>query len=439
MLTAILVLALLLLLNGVFAMAELAMMTSRQSRLQQAAREGSRSAATALSLAREPTRFLSTVQVGITLIGILAGAFGEQALSDPVQSWVARVPRAAPYSDAIALGLVVVAITYFSLVLGELVPKRLALAFPEQIACLIAGPLSLLSRLGALPVMLLTASTEAVLRVLRVRVRETDDISEEDIKALVARAATTGVFDPLEHQLIQRFFRVSDLRVSALMVPRFEIVWIPEAATAQQIRVLVGTSPFSHFPVCRSGIDQIVGVVHIKDLIASGLLAGDEFRVTDALRDPLFVPENTPALKVLDTFRQRRTHVAFVVNEYGGIEGLVTINDIVQALIGDVIRRGEPQPTRLLRRPDGSWLLDGSVPLHQLAAALDIPPGARASFPTVNTAAGLLLALAGHFPAEGETIEWAGYRFEVVDTDGTRIDKVIATRLPNPGEGSPRI
>lgn len=437
MLTAILVLAFLLFFNGVFAMAELAVMTSRHSRLQQAANAGSRSAAAALALAREPTRFLSTVQVGITLIGVLAGAYAERALSGSVESLIARLPWVSEYSDSLALVLVVLVITYFSLVLGELVPKRIAIAFPETVASLIARPLALLSRIVALPVRILTVSTEAVMRVLRVPTRRADDLSEDDVKALLSRAASTGVFDPSEQRLFQRLFRASDLRVAELMVPRAEIVWIPETATAREMRVLVGTSPYSHFPVCRGGIDRIVGVVHIKDLIAFGLLAGAEFSVRDVAREPLFVPENTPALRVLDTFRERRSHIAFVVNEYGGIEGLVTINDIVRALIGDIVRRGDPAPARITRRADGSWLLDGAAPFHQVAVALEIPASLEAEHPTVNTVAGLVLALSGHFPARGESVEWAGYRFEVTDAGGTRIEKVVATRLGPDEEAGP--
>lgn len=428
MLVPLLILLVLFALNGVFAMAELAMMTSRRARLQQAAAKGSKGAATALVLSREPTRFLSTVQVGITLIGILAGAFGEKALSGDVQEYVSRVSALKPFSDEIALILVVAFITYFSLVIGELVPKRLALAYPEAIAATIARPLDLLSRIVSMPVKLLTFSTEAVLKVMRVKQRQGDDISEDDIKALVARAATTGIFDALEHKLFQRVFQIGDLTVSSLMVPRSDIIWIAEDEPTDAVRVLVGTSPHSHFPVCRNSPDQIVGVVHVKDLIAYGLLAGSSFKVTAVAQPPVFVPETMSALKLLDQFQRTKTHVAFVVDEYGGTQGLITLNDVVRAVIGDISRRGDDAPPGAHRRSDGSWLLDGSLPLHEMVVTLKVSSDAEAALPDVNTVAGLVLAELSHIPTPGEKIAWHGLTLEVVDMDGTRIDKVLATR-----------
>jgi putative hemolysin len=427
MLAPLAILAFLLVLNGFFAMSELAMMTSRQSRLQQAAAAGNRGAAAAIVLAREPTRFLSTVQVGITLIGILAGAFGENALSGKLQEQIAKVPSLAEYSDQLALVIVVLGITYFSLVVGELVPKRLALAYPEAIASFIARPLNLLSTIAAWPVKLLTLSTEALLKVLRVKPRHGDDVSADDVKSLVARAASTGIFDPLEHKLFQRVFRVGDLTVASLMVPRADIIWIEENEAIDAVRVLVGTSPHSHFPVCRGTLDQLVGVVHIKDLIAYGLLAGTDFKVTAVAQKPLFVPESTPALKLLDRLQRTRSHIAFVVDEYGGTQGLITLNDVVSAVVGDIARRNEEPEPQGLRREDGSWLLDGSLPLHEMVAMLTISTEAEEALPDVNTVAGLALAQFGHIPSAGEKVTWEGFTLEIVDMDGTRIDKILIT------------
>lgn len=426
---SLLILFILLLLNGVFAMSELAMMTSRQSRLQQEAARGNRGAAAALSLAREPTRFLSTVQVAITLIGILSGAFGEAALSGKVQEFVARIPGLEAYSATIALVLVVLTITYFSLVIGELVPKRLAIAYPEAIATLIARPLNVLSLIAALPVKILTFSTEALLKLLRIKPREGDDVSEDDVKSLVARAASTGIFDPLEHKLFQRIFRVGDLTASSLMVPRADIIWIDENEPIDAVRVLVGTSPHSHFPLCRGSLDHLVGVVHIKDLIAYGLLAGADFKVTAVAKKPLFIPENMPALKLLDQFQRTQVHVAFLVDEYGGTQGLITLNDVVSAVVGDIARKTEePQPAAQ-RRHDGSWLLDGSLPLHEMVVTLNLSPESEAELPDVNTVAGLVLSQLGHIPVPTEKCTWHGFSLEVVDMDGTRIDKVLATPI----------
>jgi putative hemolysin len=432
MLVPIAILALLLLLNGVFAMSELAMMTSRRARLQQSASRGSKGAAAALALSAEPTRFLSTVQVAITLIGILAGAFGEKAISSQIQEQVARVPALEPYSDTIALILVVLVITYFSLVLGELVPKRLALAYPEAIASTIARPLRILSIAAAWPVKVLTVSTESVLSLLRIKPRIGDDVSEEDVRSLVARAASTGVFTKQEHALLNRVFRVGDMKVRDLMVPRSEIIWINETASGDELRVLIGTSPHSHFPVCRDSLDSLVGVVHIKDVIAYGLLSGREFKVAAVVHQPLFVPETMPALKLLDQFKSTRTHIAFVVDEYGGTLGLLTLNDLVGALVGDIGRRGDEPAAQAVRRSDGSWLLDGWLPVREAMTTLGIHPDDGGELSDVSTIAGLVLSKLGHIPRRGESTDWHGWRLEVVDMDGTRIDQVLASRAAAP-------
>jgi len=426
MLISILMLAALIVVNGILAMSELAVMTSRPSRLQRSARAGGRGAAAALALAREPTRFLSTVQVGITLIGIMAGAFGESALSGRLEPIVARVPALAPYANMIALVLVVLVIGYFSLVVGELVPKRIALAHPEVVASAISRPLNALSIIAALPVRVLSVSTEAVLRTLRIRSHGRDDVSEDDVRALLARAASTGIFTPQEQKLFQRTMRTGDLAVRDLMVSRTDIVWIDENESIDAVRVLVGTSPYSHFPVCAGGLDKLVGVVHIKDLIAYGLLAGTDFKVTAVAQKPVFVPETMPALRLLDQFQSTKVHIAFVVDEYGGTLGLLTLNDITAAIVGDISRRGEDAPPGMKRREDGSWLVDGRLALHELVVGLDLPR--EAELPDVSTAAGLVTTLLGHIPAEGESLTWQGYTVEVLDMDATRVDKLLVKR-----------
>jgi putative hemolysin len=426
----ILVLFGLLLLNGVFAMSELAVMTSRRSRLQQKAAGGDAGAAAALKLADDPTRFLSTVQVGITLIGILAGAYGEKAISTKVQEMVARVPALEARSDLIALIIVVLGITYFSLVLGELVPKRLALAFPEAVAAMIARPLSVLSFVTALPVRVLTGSTELVLRVLRVKPRAGDDVSEEDVRSLVSRAASTGVLTPQEHALLQRTMRAADLTAEDLMVPRNDVVWIDAGSGVETVRVLAGTNPHSHFPVCRGSMDQILGVVHIKDLVAYGLLSGGaDFRVDSVMQKPLYVPDTCPALTLLERFRAGRTHVAIVVDEYGGTSGLLTLNDVVRSIVGDIARVGEEQAPTVVLRKDGSLLIDGRLPVHELVIALMLGPEAEDGMPEARTTAGLVTALLGHIAVKGEGVAWHGWRLEVVDMDGARVDQVLATRV----------
>jgi putative hemolysin len=427
MLVVLLILGVALVLNGLFASAELAVMTSRTSRLQHAASRGSRGAAAALALKREPTRFLSTVQVGITLIGIFAGAYGEGAISEILRPHIESFAPAKPYARQIAFVISVVGITFVSLVIGELVPKRLAMVFPEGIASRIARPLRVLSRLASPAVKVLSLATDGILALLPAKPRA-DDVSEEDIKALVARAATTGVFDRTEHALFQRLFRLGDLKVQSLMVPRHEIIPIEHTMSLDDVRVLVGTSPHSHFPVIDGSLDKLVGVVHIKDLIAYGLLSSLDFRVTDVARAPLFVPEAMPAVKLLDTFQKTKMHIAFVVDEFGGVEGLVTLNDLVQVMVGDLSRKGEEPPPKARQRKDGSFLLDGMLPLHDAMLALGLPDPDPERFPNVTTVAGLVVTILGHVPEVGEVADYMGWRLEVVDMDARRVDQILAYR-----------
>jgi putative hemolysin len=433
MLAAIIILFALLFINGIFAMSELAMMTSRQSRLQQAAGRGSKGAATALTLSRDPGRFLSTVQVGITLIGILAGAFGENALSGQLEPLIARVQVLAPYADKISLVIVVVIITYFSLVIGELVPKRIALAYPESVASFIARPLSVLSVCAAWPIKVLSASSDGILALLRIKPRTHDDVSEDDVKALIARAATTGVFTPQELTLFQRTMRAGDLVVRDLMVARRDIIWLDVNDDIDSVRVVLGTSPHSHFPVCEGDIDKLRGVVHIKDLIAYGLLAGKSFKVSTVASKPLFVPGTMPALRLLDQFQNSKNHVAFVVDEYGSVQGMLTLNDVTASLVGDIRRTTAGDNPRLVQRSDRSWLVDGRLPLHELVVGLALSPDTEEELPDVSTVAGLVTTVLGHIPREGERLEWQGFNIEVIDMDGARVDKVLVVA---PAKGS---
>lgn len=427
MTTAFLVLLALLILNAILAASELAVMTSRPSRLQGLAKNGHGRARQVLQLAQDPTRFLSTVQVGITLVAILAGAYGERQFAMPIQKWLEQFDLTRSYAVPIAFTSVVVVITYFSLVLGELVPKRLALAYPERLAMLIAPMVVGLSWLSAPMVKVLSASTHAVMSTLGIRPRG-DDVSEDDVKALVARAASTGVFDPLEYKLFERAMRAGDLTVRNLMVPRTQVMWIEEDMHAEDVRVLIGTAPFSHFPVCRNGLDHLLGVVHVKDLISYGLLAGADFKASTVAQKPVYVPESMPVLRLLDLFQRNRTRVAFVVDEHGSVEGLITANDLVQAIVGDLSRQGEDESPRAVRREDGSLLIDGRLPVSDAIAALDLPADAADELPDVATAAGLVTALVGDLPGTGTRVQWRGWEFEVLDLDGQRVDKIMATR-----------
>jgi putative hemolysin len=396
---------------------------------------GHRGARKALALAREPTRFLSTVQVGITLVAILQGAYGERELVGHVAGWVGQVPALEKHAEGISLGLVVLGLTYAMLVFGELIPKRIALAHPESVATLIAPALSAVSWVAAGPIWVLTSSTERLLGAFGIRARR-DEVNEEDVRAIVARAASTGVFDPMEHRIFERALRVGDMTARSLMVPRGSITWIDAGMPAEDVRVLIGTAPFSHFPVCEGSIDRLQGVVHVKDLISYGLLAGAEFKVSAVMQAPLYVPDSMPALKLLQVFQANRTRIAFVVDEHGGLEGLVTANDVVQALLGDLSRGGEDELPGAVRRDDGSWLIDGRLPIPEVLAALGIDAAAAEDLPDVATAAGLVTALLGDLPAVGDRVSWHGWGFEVADLDGRRVDKLLVSPAPPPGQPS---
>lgn len=431
----LLILIALLLLNGAFAMSEIALISARKTRLKQAVAKGESGAASALALAGEPSQYLSTVQIGITLIGILCGAFGERSIASKLAVSLNAWPVLAPWSNALSLLLVVLLITYLSLIIGELVPKRLAMINPEGIAKIVAAPMQFLSRLTSPLVFVLSGSTDFVLRVLRARSQVHSDVSEEDVRGMIAEGAKTGVFQPEEQELVERVFRVGDLRVASIMVPRSDIVWLNEGDTAQRVRITVGTSPYSHFPVCRGNMDQLLGVVHVKDLVKYGLIAGAEMNVSELAQEPLFVPETTPVLNLLDLFEQNRTHIAFIVDEYGATQGLVTLSDVTGAILGEIKRRGDEEPPDAVRRPDGSWLVDGSLPLYELAEIIGLADARDDEQPEVNTVAGIVLALLGHIPRAGETVDWRGWQFEVMDMDRQRVDKVLASRLPPSATG----
>jgi putative hemolysin len=423
---AILILLLLIGLNGLLAMAEIAVVSSRKIRLEQRSQRGNRGAAAALLLVESPTRFLSTVQVGITLIGIIAGAFGERVIAGDLAAVLGRNETLAPYAGIIATILVVLIITYLSLVVGELAPKRFAMNNPERVAALVARPMQVLSIITAPIVHFLSFSTDLLLRLFPSKGAEDRAATQEEIRGMIRQGAATGVFLEKERELVERIFTLADQRVAALMVPRTDIAWLSADATPERVRVAVATSSYSHFPVCEGGLDHLIGVVHLKDMIKSGLLT-QSVNLRILARKPLFVPESMPALRLLEEFRRSRLHIAFVLDEYGVITGLITLNDIVESMLGQMTRLGEESEPLAIRRADGSWLLDGGMPLEDFKRLLDVeklPHEDRTSFQTV---AGFIMTYLGRIPKTGEHFSYHKYDFEIVDMDRHRIDKVIMT------------
>ncbi len=422
---------LLILANGVFAMSETAFVSARRVRLQQWANEGNAKAAAALEFVNSPNRLLSTVQLGITLIGILAGAFGGATIAGAIAEYMRAVPWIAPYSDAIALALVVIIITYLSLVIGELVPKRIALNNPERIAMLMVRPMHVLSAIASPFIHLLSLSTEGILRLIGLRPSSEPPITEEEINVLIEEGTQIGTFEAAEQDMIERIFRLGDRRVSALMTHRPDIVWLDINDPLLEITQAIRNSTYSRFPVCDGSLDNVLGMLHVKDLLLQSM-AGQHLDLKAALQAPIYVIENSSILKVLELFKQTGQQAALVIQEYGEIEGLITFNDILEAIIGDISSRDELDHPQVVQRDDGSWLLDGMLPIDELKEILNVRALPEESGGDYETLAGFMLTELGRIPAPADHFEWNKFRFEVMDMDGRRIDKVLVQPLNNP-------
>ena len=414
--------------NGVLAMSEIAIVSARRTRLQELAERGDRRAQVALELAAAPTRFLSTVQIGITLVGILAGALGGATVAEELGAQLRRFPPLEPYGEAIALGIVVLVIAYLSLVIGELVPKRLALTATERIATRVAVPMHRLSVLASPIVRLLSVSTEAVLRLLGVHRFSESPVSEEEVKILIEEATEEGVIEKAEEDLIKRVFRLGHRRASALMVHRTEIVWLDLNEPLDELVQRAASSGHARFPVARGSLDNILGVVQAKDLLAFGL-DGQAVDLKAILRAPVFVPESAPALEVLELFRSSHQPLALVIDEYGGLEGLLTVDDVLEAIVGEFPVEGEVFEPDAVQRRDGSWLLEGTLPIDEFKDLFDIdelPGEAKGHF---DTLAGFVMAFLGRIPSTADHFQWNDLCFEVMDMDGRRVDKVLVAAV----------
>lgn len=417
------ILIFLILLNGVFALSELAIVSSRRERLQMLVDEGNKGASIALEMAQEPTALLSTVQVGITLIGILAGAFGGASLSDELAMLVAPIPVIGAYARTVSLAIVVGTITYFSVVLGELVPKRLALRDPERIAAIVARPMGFLSRLARPLVRLLTLSTAFFLRVLGVRdsIGEST-VTEEEIKVLVEQGALAGIFEEAERDMVESIFRFGDRQLRSIMTPRTEIVWLDINDPEEIIRETVSLSHHSRFPVCDDSIDRVLGIVEAKDLLSNSW-SNEPFNLHAVMKTAVFLPETMPALRALEKFKKTGNQSALLVDEFGGIEGMVTLIDMMEAIVGDIPTLEEIAEPPVVRREDGSLLVEGYLDVEDLKELLDVDE--LPDEEDYQTLGGFVVLRLGRLPRAGDIVEWHNYRFEIVDMDGNRVDKVL--------------
>lgn len=420
----ILIIFLLTIANGIFVMSELAIVSARKVRLQHLANQGNTKSRAALELANSPNQVLAISQVGITLIIILSGAFGEGTISKRVLPVLERIPLLAPYSEAIASSLAILFITYLTLVIGELVPKRLALNNPEQVASTVAMPMRTLATIASPIVYLLSASTDLVVRVLGISPSTDPQVTEEEIKVLIEQGTEAGTFEEAEQDMVERVFRLGDRPVSALMTPRPDIVWLDLEDSAEENRTKMTHSSHSRFPVCQSGLDNVLGLIFVTDLLGR-CLSGQQLDLTGSLRQPVFVPESTRGLKVLELFKQTGIHMALVVDEYGVIQGLVTLNDIMVELVGDVPSIDELEEPQAVQRDDGSWLLDGMLPVDEFWEIFDLAHLSGEHRGNYQTLGGFVITHLGRIPAAADHFEWEGMRFEVMDMDGNRVDKVL--------------
>lgn len=421
----------LVLLNGALAMSEIALVTARRGRLSRLAEEGDPAAAMAIRLGEDPNRFLSTIQIGITSIGVLSGIVGEATLVLPVTGWLEDIGMGHDTSVVIATGLVVVGITYVSIVIGELVPKRLGQIDPEGIARLVARPMNALSVAARPFVLLLAWSTSSLLRLLGQLDKGSPSVTEDEIQALLLEGSEAGVIDQSEHHMVRNVFRLDDRQIGSLMVPRGEIAWLDLDRPLEENLARIDRTEHSRFPVCRGGLDEILGVVGMKSLFQQSL-SGPVDLARD-LEPVAYVPESLTGMELLEEFRANGTQMVFVVDEYGDVLGLVTLQDVLEAVTGEFSPRN-PEDAWAVQREDGSWLIDGLIPILELKDRLGIKAVPEEEKGRYHTLSGMLMLLLGRLPQTGDSAGWEGWRLEIVDMDGKRIDKVLATRVVDSDE-----
>jgi len=429
----IFILAGLILLNGAFAMSEIALVTARKARLQRLVEEGDAAAAAAVQLGSDPTRFLSTIQIGITSIGVLNGIVGEAALAAPLAQWMQLLGLPAPYSGYGATGIVVVAITYFSIVVGELAPKRLAQGNPEAIARLVARPINWLAIATQPFVRLLSVSTRLLLRMLGAKDTSGAPVTEEEIHAMLAEGTSAGVIESHEHAMVRNVFRLDDRQIGSLMVPRADVIFLDIEKNLEDHLARIEESDHARFPVVKHGLDNILGVVNARKWLTDMVRGSKGLLADQPLQQPLYIPETVTGMELLDNFKQSDVRMAFVIDEYGEVQGIVTLQDLIEAITGEFQPRN-PETSWAVQREDGSWLLDGHIPVPELKDRLDLAEVPEEDRGRYQTLSGMLMLLSGRLPKLADHAEWEGWRFEIVDMDGKTIDKVLASRMPAPAE-----
>jgi putative hemolysin len=425
----ILIILVLILINGFFSMSEIALVSARKVRLEQRAEEGDKGAAAALELTNSTNRLLSSVQIGITLVGMFTGALGGATLAEQFSKLFINIPWLAPYAGAVSLVIVVLLTTYFSLVLGELIPKRLGMNNPEKIASRVAGVMNFISKISSPVVHLLTASTDLGIKLLGVSASEEPPITEEEIKGLMEEGTQVGVFEETEQNMIEGVFRLNDRMINAIMTPRTEIEWLDLEDPAQLLLDQVMRSSHSRFPVADGSLDEVIGILNAKDLLEQHI-TNQKFDIPALVQKPLFVPENTPASRVLELVRESGLHEALVIDEYGGLLGMVTLFDVLESIVGELPAQDEESEPEIVRREDGSYLLDGLLPVDELKDLFDLnelPDEDKIGYQTLG---GFVMNQLGHIPSSGQKFQYQDLAFEVMDMDSRRVDKVLVTPIP---------
>jgi putative hemolysin len=407
--------------NGLFSMAEIALVSARRARLESQAAKGDADARRALEMAGRPDKFLSTVQIGITLIGVLTGIYSGDSFKKPLDTWLQHFPFIGAYSSSLATILIVVVITYFTLVLGELVPKRIGMSRPESIAKMVAGPMRLVYWLTFPFIWLLNKSSLLIIRLLNIREND-QQVTEEEIKAIISEGTEQGTIEEAEQEIIERVFHLSDRNLTSLMTHRSDIVWIDKNKTVGEVRKELADLMHSIYPVCKGNIDHIEGVVTIKELFS----AESDVAVVSVMKEAMYVPEGNTAYQVLEKFKQTKVHHCFIVNEYGSVEGLITMNDILEAIVGD-IPQAEDENYEITERTDGSFLVDAQIPFYDFLARFDREEWMMEGDQDFDTLAGFIIHKLEKIPITGDTLEWKIFRFEIVDMDHHRIDKILVT------------
>lgn len=422
----VVIILVLILLNGIFSMAEIALVSARKARLENSAKQGDEKAKVALKLANNPDTFLSTVQIGITLIGILTGLYSGKNLEDDIRLYLNTIPLLAPYSAGFATAIIVIGVTYFTLVLGELLPKRIGLANPEVIAKALAKPMYFISRVTFPFIWLLSRSTHALVKLFGLKRRSDNNVTEEEIKAIISEGTSSGAIEETEQEIIERVFHLGDRNITSLMTHRTDIVWLDISEDGESYKRKIRQAPHSVYPVCEGQIDHIKGIITIKDLYAAGNLAV----LRDVMKKPLFIPDNNSAYQVLEKFKETQVHAAFIVDEYGTFLGMITLNDILEAIVGDMPEVGADDYD-MVKRDDGSYLIDAQIPFYDFLSEFEMEDMMAEFEQEFDTLAGFILHHLEHIPVTGEKLTWKHFTFEIVDMDAHRIDKILVTPPEN--------